>query len=172
MSLKNSYHVIIVGSGPNGLAAAVTLQRQGLSTLIVEGADSIGGGTRTKELTLPGYKHDVCAAIHPMALASPFFASLPLEQFGLKFIYAPYQAAHPLLSGETAVLHRDISETVKDLGVDGETYLRLVEPVINEWEKLAKDTMGPLRFPKAPLLLAKFGIHALQPATWTAKRFK
>lgn len=166
------YDVIVVGSGPNGFSAAITLQKQGLTTLLIEGADSIGGGTRTKELTLPGYKHDVCAAIHPMALASPFFASLPLEQFGLKFIYAPYQAAHPLLSGETAVLHRDISETVKDLGVDGETYLRLVEPVINEWEKLAKDTMGPLRFPKAPLLLAKFGIHALQPATWTAKRFK
>ncbi len=171
MSLKE-YDAIIIGSGPNGFSAAITLQKQGLSTLLIEGADTIGGGLRTKEITLSGYKHDICSAIHPMALASPFFSSLPLDKYGLEFIYAPYQAAHPLLSGETALLHRDIRETVRELGKDGDTYLNLVEPVINNWEKLAKDTMGPLRFPNAPLLLAKFGLNALQPATWVAKRFK
>lgn len=166
------YDAIVVGSGPNGFSAAITLQRQGLSTLLVEGADSIGGGTRTKELTVPGFKHDICSAIHPMAFASPFFSSLPLDEFGLSFTHAPYQVAHPLLSGETGILHRDIEEMVRELGIDGDAYLRLVEPVVNNWEKLANDTMGPMRFPKNPLLLAKFGLDALQPATWIARRFK
>ncbi|MGO3804756.1 MAG: phytoene desaturase family protein [Sphingobacterium sp.] len=171
MSVKE-YDVIVIGSGPNGFSAAITLQQQGLSTLLIEGTDTIGGGMRTKELTLPGFKHDICSAIHPMAMASPFFSSLPLDKYGLKFIYAPYQAAHPLLSGETALLHRDLQQTVREFGADGDTYLSLVEPVINNWEKLARDIMGPLRFPNAPLLFAKFGLNALQPATWIAKRFK
>lgn len=166
------YDAIVIGSGPNGFAAAITLQQQGISTLLIEGADSIGGGMRTKELTLPGFKHDVCSAIHPMAVASPFFATLPLEKFGLQFTYAPYQAAHPLDDGETAFLHKDIHEAAADLGSDGKTYLKLIQPVFNQWETLALDTMGPLRFPKDPLLLAKFGLNALQPAEWIAKRFK
>jgi phytoene dehydrogenase-like protein len=166
------YDAIIVGSGPNGFAAAITLQQQGISTLLIEGADSIGGGMRTKELTLPGFKHDICSAIHPMAVASPFFATLPLEAFGLQFIYAPYQAAHPLDEGETAFLHKDIREAAADLGIDGTTYLKLIQPVFNQWKALALDTMGPLRFPKDPILLAKFGWNALQPAQWIAKRFK
>ncbi|WP_140937377.1 phytoene desaturase family protein [Sphingobacterium lumbrici] len=166
------YDAIIVGSGPNGFAAAITLQQQGISTLLIEGADSIGGGMRTKELTLPGFKHDICSAIHPMAVASPFFATLPLEEFGLQFIYAPYQAAHPLDEGETAFLHKDIREAAADLGSDGKTYLKLIQPVFNQWKALALDTMGPLRFPKDPILVAKFGWNALQPAQWIAKRFK
>ncbi|GGH06366.1 NAD(P)/FAD-dependent oxidoreductase [Sphingobacterium alkalisoli] len=166
------YDAIVVGSGPNGFAAAITLQQQGISTLLIEGADSVGGGMRTKELTIPGFKHDVCSAIHPMALASPFFATLPLEQFGLQFTYAPYQAAHPLDNGETAFLHKDIYETAADLGRDGTTYLKLIQPIVNRWKTLALDTMGPLRFPKDPVFLAKFGLNALQPATWIAKCFK
>lgn len=166
------YDAIVVGSGPNGFAAAITLQQRGLSTLLIEGADCIGGGMRTKELTISGFKHDVCSAIHPMALASPFFASLPLEKFGLQFTYAPYEAAHPLDNGETAFLQRDIAATARDLGTDEETYLSLIRQVVDNWDRLAQDTMGPLRFPKKPLLLAKFGLSALQPAQWIAKRFE
>ena len=114
------YDAIIVGSGPNGFAAAITLQQQGLSTLIVEGADTIGGGMRTKDLTLPGFKHDVCSAIHPMAMASPFMRSIPLANYGLTFEYAKYEAAHPLLGEEGAVLNRDLEATIADLGEDGQ----------------------------------------------------
>lgn len=166
------YDAIIVGSGPNGFAAAITLQQQGLSTLIVEGADTIGGGMRTKELTLPGFKHDVCAAIHPMAMASPFMRSIPLEAYGLSFEYAKYEAAHPLIDEEGTVLHRSLEETIAELGEDGAYYQSLIEPVVKNWEKLAKDTMGPLGLPKYPLNLAAFGVHAIQPASWLAKHFK
>src|SRR5690606_11734363 len=102
------YHAMIIGSGPNGLAAAIPLHQQGLSTLSVEGADTIGGGMRTKELTLPGFQHDVCSAIHPMAMASPFMRSLPLQEYGLEFVQAPYAAAHPLDSGDVALLENSV----------------------------------------------------------------
>ncbi|WP_437917958.1 phytoene desaturase family protein [Sphingobacterium sp. LRF_L2] len=165
------YDAIIVGSGPNGLAAAITLQQRGLSTLLLEGADTIGGGLRTKELTLPGFRHDVCSAIHPMAMASPFFRTLPLEAHGLQFVQARYAAAHPLENGATAFLYRDLAETVKGLGVDGKLYSSLVKKVIDNWDDLALAIMGPLRFPKKPLQLASFGLDALQPASWIASRF-
>ena len=166
------YDAIIIGSGPNGFAAAITMQRQGLSTLILEGADTIGGGMRTQELTLPGFKHDVCSAIHPMAMASPFMQSIPLQEHGLFFEYAQYEAAHPLLDGEGAVLHRDLNRTIQELGEDGAYYSRLIEPVVSNWEKIATDMMGPLRFPRHPFNLAAFGLHALQPASWLANKFK
>lgn len=166
------YDAIIIGSGPNGFAAAITLQQQGLSTLIVEGADTIGGGMRTKELTLPGFQHDVCSAIHPMAMASPFMRSLPLQAYGLEFVHATYAAAHPLDNGDAALLHRSLEKTAQDLGIDARTYKKLILPIINRWESLALDTMGPLRFPGHPLDLASFGLKALKPATWTASSFK
>ncbi len=172
MPLKYSYDVIIVGSGPNGFAAAITLQRQGLSTLIIEGADTIGGGVRTKELTLPGFKHDVCSAIHPTAVASPFMRSLPLQEYGLEFVQAPYAAAHPLDNGDVALLQNSLEETVDGLGIDGNFYKRLIRPIVNQWESLALDTMGPLHFPKNPLQLASFGLNALQPASWLSRSFK
>lgn len=166
------YDAIIIGSGPNGLSAAITLQRQGLSTLLIEGADTIGGGMRTKELTLSGYRHDVCSAIHPMAMASPFFRSLPLGSHGLEFVQAPYAAAHPLDSGDTALLQRDLENTIYGLGEDGKRYKKLLQTVIDNWETLALDTMGPLRFPRKPFSLASFGLDALLPADWIAKQFK
>lgn len=166
------YDAIIVGSGPNGFAAAITLQQKGLSTLIVEGADTIGGGMRTKELTLPGFKHDVCSAIHPMAMASPFMRSLPLQEYGLEFTQATYPVAHPLDNGDTGLLYHSLEETATDLGIDAQTYKKLVLPVVERWENLATDTMGPLRFPQHPLDLAAFGLKALKPATWTASSFK
>jgi len=168
--LKN-YDAIILGSGPNGLAAAISLQQQGLATLLIEGGDSLGGGARTKALTLPGYKHDVCSAIHPMAMASPFMRSLPLADYGLRFVHAPYPAAHPLDSHETALLYPTLDETVDALGLDGRYYKNLIQPLFNAWETLAPDLLGPLRFPKVPFDMVAFGLKALQPATWIAKSF-
>ncbi|HSY61156.1 MAG TPA: FAD-dependent oxidoreductase, partial [Cytophaga sp.] len=108
---KYEYDAVVVGSGPNGLAAAITLQRKGFSVLVLEAKDTIGGGLRTKELTLPGFKHDVCSAIHPMAVGSPFFAELPLHEFGLKFVHSPLAAAHPFDNGTAAFLSRSLEET-------------------------------------------------------------
>lgn len=166
------YDAIIVGSGPNGFAAAITMQRQGLSTLIVEGEETIGGGMRTKELTLPGFKHDVCSAIHPMAIASPFFKTLPLHKFGLDFVHAKYAAAHPLDTGDVGLLYRDVEQTAVALGQDARAYLNLLKPIVDSLDGLLLDTMGPLRFPKRPLDLTKFGLSALLPAAWNSHRFK
>lgn len=166
------YDAIIVGSGPNGLAAAITLQQQGLSTLIVEGAAKVGGGLRTEELTLPGFKHDVCSAIHPMAMASPFFRSLPLADFGLRFVHPTYAASHPLDNGDAALLKKDIRSTAHSLGKDERTYLRIIESLVENYSNIINDTLGPLRFPKHPLNLAMFGIKAFPPASWLAKLFK
>ena len=117
------YHAIVVGSGPNGLAAAILLRQNGLSVLLLEGKDKIGGGLRTEELTLPGYLHDVCSAVHPMAAASPFFSTLPLQEYGLEYIYPEIAAAHPLDDGTAALLKRSVEETAALLGEDCEAYL-------------------------------------------------
>lgn len=166
------YDAVIVGSGPNGLAAGITLQRRGLSVLILEAKDTIGGGLRTKELTLPGFKHDVCSAIHPMAVGSPFFAGLPLHEFGLKFIHAPVAAAHPFDNGNAAILSRSLEETADALDKDKEAYLRLIKPVVENWPDIAPDAMGPLRFPKHPFKMAAFGLNALRSAKCISKRFE
>ncbi|MEJ5053293.1 phytoene desaturase family protein [Sphingobacterium sp. MYb382] len=167
-----AYDAIIVGAGPNGLAAAITMQQQGLSTLLIEGADTIGGGMRSKELIWPGYTHDICSAIHPMAMASPFLRSIPLAKFGLRFVHAPIAAAHPLANGEAALLFQDVAETADQLGKDAKTYRHLIQPIVDNWEHLALATMGPLRFPQHPFQLASFGLKALPPADWIAKLFK
>lgn len=168
---KKDFDAIIVGSGPNGLAAAITLQKAGLSVLVIEGKDTIGGGMRTLELTLPGFKHDVCSAIHPMAMGSPFFANIPLDKHGLEFIDAPLAAAHPLDNGETAILSKSIKDTADALGTDGQRYMSLVAPLVESWPKIAFDVMSPLHFPKHPLLMAKFGLNAMKSASWIANRF-
>ncbi len=166
------YDAVVVGSGPNGLAAAITLQRKGLSVLVLEAKDTIGGGLRTKELTLPGFRHDVCSAIHPMAVGSPFFAELPLQEFGLKFVHAPLAAAHPFDKGEAAILSRSLEETADSLGIDKHAYLKLIKPLVKSWPDIAADAMGPLRFPKHPLQMAAFGMNALRSADCISKRFK
>lgn len=168
----DAYDAIVVGSGPNGFAAAILLQQQGLKTLLMEGADTLGGGMRTKELTLPGFKHDICSAVHPMALASPYLSSLPLEQHGLKFIYAPYEVAHPIDPKHAAILHRDLKHTAELLGKDCRAYQTLFQPFVDQWEELANDILGPLRIPRNPLLMAKFGLKALPSASSIAKTFK
>jgi phytoene dehydrogenase-like protein len=169
---KKDFDAIVVGSGPNGLSAAITLQKAGLSVLIVEAKSTIGGGMRTAELTLPGFKHDICSAIHPMAMGSPFFADLPLHEHGLEFVHAPLAAAHPFDNGNAAILSRSIKETAKSLGKDGKAYLDLIKPLVESWPKIVDDTLGPLGIPKHPFLLAQFGLKAMQPASWIAKNFE
>jgi len=165
------YDAIVVGSGPNGLAAAITMQLEGLSVLLIEGKDTIGGGLRTAEITLPGYKHDICSAIHPMAVASPFFNSLPLQQYGLAFIEPEVAAAHPFDDGTAAYLCRSIEATADSLDADKQTYLNLIGPVVRDWKKLSGDILAPLRFPSHPLIMAKFGLKALQSARQISAKF-
>ena len=169
---KRDYDAVVVGSGPNGLAAAIYLQQNGLSVLILEGKATIGGGLRTAELTLPGYRHDICSAVHPLAVASPFFETLPLGDFGLQFIYPEIDAAHPFDNGTAAIVKRSITETAALLGADEKAYLKLIQPVVNDWPSIAPDVLGPLHYPKHPLAMARFGLPALTSATHLAKSFK
>ncbi|GAA3965284.1 NAD(P)/FAD-dependent oxidoreductase [Pedobacter ginsengiterrae] len=169
---KRDFDAVIVGSGPNGLAAAILLQQQGLSVLIVEGKDTIGGGLASKELTLPGFTHDVCSAIHPMAIASPFFNTLPLAEYGLEYIQPPLAAGHPFDDGTAAVLGRSIEKTAAYLGRDETVYQTLMESLTRTWPLVDKDALGPLRFPAHPLAMAGFGLKALKSAAHFVENFK
>lgn len=169
---RTDYDAVVVGSGPNGLAAAILMQQQGLSVLIIEGKDQPGGGLRTQELTLPGFKHDVCSAIHPLAVASPYFETLPLAKHGLEYIFPEIAAAHPFDDGSAALLHQSISQTVATLGTDATIYQKLMEPLVRDWPQIAADALGPLHLPKHPIAMAAFGLKGLQPATQFSKKFK
>src|SRR5277367_1984629 len=168
------YDAIIVGSGPNGLAAAVALARAGKSVLVREAMPTPGGGTRTEELTLPGFKHDVCSAAHPLGIGSPFFETLPLEKHGLRWIHAPLPLAHPLDGGRGVALLRSVEETAAQLGEDAGAYVKVFGPITKEWEKLAPEFLAPmLHFPRHPILLSRFGLMALRSARGFAEsRFK
>ncbi|HEY9049579.1 MAG TPA: NAD(P)/FAD-dependent oxidoreductase [Ohtaekwangia sp.] len=168
---KRDFDVIVVGSGPNGLAAAITLQQEGLSVLLVEGKDTIGGGLRSAQVTLPGFIHDLCSAIHPMAVASPFFSSLPLHKHGLEFIQPEYAAAHPFDDGSAAVLSNSLDVTAASLGNDAEKYRKLIGIQVKNFDKLLPDILGPLHIPNHPLPLIQFGLQALKPADTLAKYF-
>lgn len=168
---KKDFDAVVVGSGPNGLAAAITLQRAGLSVLIVEAKDSIGGGLRAAEITLPGYVHDICAAIHPMAVSSPFFTSIPLHEHGLEFIMPQYAAAHPFVDGDAAILQHSLEATAESLGKDSSSYLKVIKPLAEQFEALMQDILGPLTIPRHPVLLASFGLNALKPAHILANKF-
>ncbi len=165
---------VVVGAGPNGLAAAIELARNGRSVHVIEGAASVGGGTRTEELTLPGFHHDVCSAVHPLALGSPFLRTLPLEQFGLELIEPITQAAHPLDDGDAVALMRSLDETADGLGRDARAYRSLVGTFAEHWDRLAEAMLGPLtRPPRAPLLAARFGSRGALPAALCARvRFR
>jgi phytoene dehydrogenase-like protein len=166
------FDVVVVGSGPNGLAAAITMQREGLRVLLLEAKPSVGGGMRSAELTLPGFVHDICSAIHPLGVGSPFFRELPLKDFGLEWIDPPVLAAHPFDDGTAATLVSSVEETAAGLGEDREAYARLYRPLIDAWPKIENDVLGPvLAWPPHPLEMAKFGTKALLPASTLAKRF-
>jgi len=165
------YDAVVLGSGPNGLSAAITLQQQGLSVLLIEGRDEVGGGLRSAELTLPGFTHDICSAIHPMAAASPFFNTLPLHKYGLEWIDPGIAAAHPFDGGTAAILGGSVDQTAEGLGRDGHAYRRLMTPLVKDWPKLAPELLGPLHFPAHPLSMAAFGWKGLSASTWLARRF-
>lgn len=169
---KRDYDAIVVGSGPNGLAAAITIQQAGLSVLLAEAKEVIGGGLRSAELTLPGFVHDICSAIHPLAAGSPFFKTLQLKQHGLEFIYPTIAAAHPFDNGTYAALYKELQQTAQVLGEDEQSYLKLLKPLIKDWPKIAADVLGPLRFPKHPGNMARFGLKALTSAAQLAKQFR
>lgn len=162
---------VVVGAGPNGLSAAVTLARAGCSVVVLEAADTAGGGCRSEELTLPGFVHDVCAAIHPLGAASPVFSELPLADHGLEWVHPEAPAAHPLPGGRAAVLERSIQATADGLGPDGRAWRRLVGPLAEHWGDLSASILGPLvRPPRHPVTMARFGLRAMWPAKVLAAR--
>ncbi len=169
---KRDYDAVVVGSGPNGLAAAILMQQNGLSVLLIEGKDTIGGGMRSAELTLPGFMHDICSAVHPLGAASPYFQTLPLAEHGLEYIYPEIAAAHPFDNGKTAVLKQSLIETAAQFGEDAEAYKKLLQPVVKNWPLIAPDVLGPLHFPKHPLAMARFGLIGLRSAAAVTGRFK
>jgi len=161
---SDSYDAVVVGSGPNGLSAAIELAREGASVLLIEAEESIGGGTRTRELTRPGYRHDVCSAIHPLLLASPFLRKLPLQEYGLELIHPRAPLAHPLDGGRAAMLYRSLDETAENLGADGPIYHKLMGPTVEGWEKISPLVLGPLRVPRHPMRLGLFGLRGIESA--------
>jgi phytoene dehydrogenase-like protein len=166
---------VVVGGGPNGLAAALTLAAAGRSVLLAEARATVGGACRSDELTLPGFLHDTCSAIYPLAVGSPFFRGLDLERHGLRWIQPPLALAHPFDDGSAAVLSRDWEETGESLGepVDAAAWRRLFEPFTRSWWQLADSVLGPLPlWPRHPLLLARFGLQGLRSATGLAARFR
>lgn len=161
---RDRYDALIIGSGPNGLSAGITIARAGGSVLVVEAKETVGGGTRSAELTLPGFVHDICSAIHPTAVASPFFQDLPLSEFGLEWIYPPAAVAHPLPNGQAALLSRSVDETARSLGEDERSYRRLFAPLVKNSRNLLSDLLRPLGIPNHPFTLTRFGLHAWKGA--------
>jgi len=170
---SHRYDAVVVGSGPNGLSAAVRLAEAGRSVVVLEAAEAIGGGTRSAELTLPGYVHDVCAAVHALGVSAPAMSLDRLGPHGLRWVWPEIPLAHPLDGGRAAVLHRSVDDTAAGLGVDGSAWQRLFGPLVRDWSKTLPQLLGPvISVPRHPIAMAGFGVHALQPATWVARRFE
>jgi phytoene dehydrogenase-like protein len=165
--MQNS--AVVVGSGPNGLSAAIVLARAGMQVEVLEASTQIGGGASSGELTLPGFIHDRGSAVHPLGIASPFFSQLPLANHGLRWIWSPAQLAHPLDDGTAVMLYRDIDRTAAQLGPDGAAWKRIFSPLVRQWKPLVEEVFQPLHIPRHPLLLARFGFRAVLPAAFLAK---
>ena len=161
MTNRSEYDAVVVGAGPNGLAAAITLARAGRSVLLLEAKETVGGGIRSAELTLPGFVHDVCAAVHPLGLASPFFRSLHFSGYGLEWVHAPAPLAHPLDDGTAVLMQRSVERTAAALGPDASNYRALIEPLARDSEKLVDDLLAPLHIPRHPAALLRFGRSAM-----------
>jgi len=162
---------VVVGSGPNGLAAAIELARGGCHVTVFEAEDTIGGGARTMELTLPGFMHDICSAFHPLGASSPFFRTIDLARRGLAWIEPSLPLAHPLDDGTAVALHRSVEQTADGLGADAAAYRRLMGPIAADWDALVDDVLGPVvHVPRHPLRLARFGALAVLPARFLAER--
>ena len=165
------YDAVIIGSGPNGLAAAIYLAQRKLSVLVVEAADEIGGGTRSAQLTRPGFIHDVCSAIHPLTIASPFFQTLPLDDFGLEFVQPAASVAHPLDDGTAVLLKKSVEETAANLGTDGTSYERLVKVLARNFKVIAPDLLAPFGIPSNPFLMLGFALKGLTSAKSLADHY-
>src|SRR3954462_4900145 len=159
------FDAIVVGAGPNGLAAAIEMARAGCSVRVYEMRDTIGGGTRTEELTLPGFLHDVCSAVHPLAAASPFFRSLPLQTFGVEWIYPHTPVVQPLGNGTSVAVEKSIEKTAQKLGADAKAYRALLTPLVEHWEDLVAEVLAPVHIPSHPFLLSRFGWNAVKSAS-------
>jgi phytoene dehydrogenase-like protein len=162
LSNKLEYDAVVVGSGPNGFAAAITMARSGHSVLLIEARETVGGGMRSSAMTLPGFVHDICAAIHPFGVASPFFRSLDLASYGLQWIQPPVPLAHPLDDGTSVLLRRSINETANELGPDKLSYLKLMMSINYNWDNLLKEVFEPLHFPRHPFSFGHFALMASQ----------
>jgi phytoene dehydrogenase-like protein len=171
LAVAKQLDAVVVGSGPNGLAAAVALAQQGFSVHVFEAQREVGGGTRSAELTLPGFVHDVCSAVHPLGELSPFLSTLPLAEHGLCWEHPPLSVAHPLDDGPCATLARSVQETAQQLGSDGRAYSRLMTPFVRAGTPLLADLLGPLRIPKHPLSMARFGFYGARSAVRLANLF-
>ena len=161
----------MIGSGPNGLSAAVVCAAAGLRVRVYEAEETIGGGARTAVLTLPGFRHDRCSSIFPLGIASPFFRALPVDAHGVEWLHARYPFVHPLDGGDAVVVHRSVRETAQTLGKDAGGYERLLSSLVRDWTALVEDVLAPPHWPRHPAVLARFGMVAAQPATWLAARF-
>ncbi len=162
---RETFDAVVVGSGPNGLSAAVALAQAGASVLVLEASNEVGGGARTAELTKPGFHHDVCSAVHTTGILSPFFRSLPLEEHGLRWISPGASVAHPLDDQPAVMMWRSLEETARELGADASSYRTLIAPFLEKWEGFFGDALGPLGWPADPLTFARFGLRAMWPAT-------
>ncbi|TVP49155.1 MAG: NAD(P)/FAD-dependent oxidoreductase [Gemmatimonadales bacterium] len=168
--MAGRHDAVVVGSGPNGLAAAIEMARRGRRVLLIEGSGAIGGGLRSEPLTRPGFVHDVCSAVHPLAAASPFLRQLPLEPHGLEWVHPEIPMAHPFDSAPAALLHRDMEATAADLGADEHAYRRFAGPLVTDFDTLLAEILRPLvHLPRAPLLLARFGLSAIRSARGLAE---
>ncbi len=168
--MSQDLDAVVIGSGPNGLSAAVRLAQAGLRVHVIEGKDRIGGGMRSEALTLPGFLHDVCSAAHPMGVLSPYLKTLPLAEHGLEWAFPEASVAHPLDDGTAVMLHRDLERTAEGLGLDRDRYRHLLTPFVRRSEALLEDGLAPLGgIPKNPILLARFGLKALRSAAGLAR---
>ena len=173
MGSSKKMSVAVVGSGPNGLAAAISLAEAGCEVRVFEAAATAGGATRTENVTLPGFRHDLGSAIHPLAATSPFFASKPLHKYGLEWIHPEAPLAHPLDDGTAVMLESSIEKTAEGLGSDRQAYIDLFAPLVESWPKIRDDVLAPIRFPAHPLAMMRFGLSAALPASWLCRlRFR
>ncbi|MGH7570568.1 MAG: phytoene desaturase family protein [Gemmatimonadota bacterium] len=163
---------VVVGSGPNGLAGALALSGAGHAVRVIEAEAEPGGGLRTAELTLPGFRHDVCSAIHPLGVGSPFLRTLPLGKHGLEWVHPHAPLAHPLPGGGAAILERSLDETARGLGPDGDAWRSLMGPHVKAWPDIEADVLGPPRPPRHPIAMARFARHALRSAEAVGRRFR
>lgn len=168
--MGNEYDAIVIGAGPNGLAAAIEVALANRSVCVYEAASTVGGGARSAELTLRGFIHDVCSAVHPLGAGSPFFAKLPLHKYGLEFIYPPVSLAHPFDDGTAVLLNRSV-DLSGSLGRDRLAYQELISPLVEHWDELIADVLGPPRFPRHPVTVARFGTKAIRSAKGFAESY-